>query len=472
MTTRTTDTSDSTRKVPAPESNHAAETHANLVKDSYPAAPEANRAGRPGEVETSEASREKSPEKGADKAQEKSKDKPLDQAQQRAANAALGLPNLDIVDGSAKGGQTNTGGDKHAMIENAQKTLSDTHASAADKLSSVENLSKNGVKNLQVADKDGKMRDYSIETQKSGDHTMVQLYGKDVNGQPQIALRGIDNGNGTFSQEKDSHGRKVDYQGSNWADTESGKSNVGVVSDASKHGKDSTLTPAQPGDSKTQAPAQPGDTKTQTPAQPGDTRTQTPAQPGDNKTPETSAQPGDAKNPDLTKQPGTTDRAPGSINRSQFDSQLNQPKVMAAFAGRMNKEVGSQGPAAQRAFAEEVMNRAASRNISITDAVSGKYYPGNNPGSSHNPQYEAAINDAWNHGTDTTHGATGNASDVVGRHGQVRHVGFGVNGGHYDDNHKWVSPNQTANIGGERFGMEQVDLAKGWEKKYKSLQQT
>ena len=133
---------------------------------------------------------------------------------------------------------------------------------------------------------------------------------------------------------------------------------------------------------------------------------------------------------------------------------------MAAFAGRVNSEVGSQGPAAQRAFAEEVMNRAASRNQTLMQALSGKYYPTAHPGVSHNPQYVGAITDAWKNGTDTTHGATGNAS---GR------VGFGARGGHYDENHQWASTNQTANIGKERFGHEQVDLDRGWLKKYESL---
>jgi hypothetical protein len=93
-------------------------------------------------------------------------------------------------------------------------------------------------------------------------------------------------------------------------------------------------------------------------------------------------------------------------------------------------------------------------------ALSGSYYPTPHPGSSHNPQYVSAITNAWKNGTDTTHGATGNAS---GR------VGFGAPGGHYDAQHKWVSTNQTANFGGERFGYEQVDLSKGWLKKYESL---
>src|ERR1700733_5258827 len=98
---------------------------------------------------------------------------------------------------------------------------------------------------------------------------------------------------------------------------------------------------------------------------------------------------------------------------------MKKPKVMAAFAGRMNSEVGSQGHDAQVAFAEEVMNRAAARNQTLMQALSGSYYPTRNPGSSHNPEYVKAITEAWKNGTDTIHGGTGNASGKVG---------FGING--------------------------------------------
>ena len=108
---------------------------------------------------------------------------------------------------------------------------------------------------------------------------------------------------------------------------------------------------------------------------------------------------------------------------------------MAAFAGRMSSEVGSQGPAAQLAFAEEVMNRAMARNQTLMQALTGSYYPTHNPGSSHNPALVDAVTKAWKEGTDTIYGATGNAS---GR------VGFGVPGGHYDASHHWVSPNPVS----------------------------
>jgi hypothetical protein len=432
---RTHDTTDATSNKPAPEANPG--LHANLMKDAYPGMPQGNGgdakvAGntKPAGAETKPAGAETKPAGDTRPAGIETKStgdsKPAGPTAEKGAeakNSTSSLPHLEIVDSSAKGSSPAADGGKQSMIESAQKTLGDPHASAADKLKTAENLSKNGIKNIQVADSDGKMRDYSIETQKAGSHTMVHMYGKDDNGQPQIALRGVDNGNGTFSQQKDSHGRNVSYEGSNWNDTETGKSNVGKTSDS----------PAAPN------PAQPADGSTPNPAKPNDT---TPPTKPDQNTP--------------------SDRAPGTIDRSQFDSQLNDPKVMAAFAGRMNSEVGSQGPKAQQAFAEEVMNRAASRGQTLMQALSGSYYPTPHPGSSHNPQYQEAINKAWKGGSDITHGATGNASG---------HVGFGVPGGHYDAQHKWVSPNQTANIGGERFGYEQVDLNKGWLNKYERLKQ-
>lgn len=150
----------------------------------------------------------------------------------------------------------------------------------------------------------------------------------------------------------------------------------------------------------------------------------------------------------------------GSIDRSQFDKELSDPHVMAAFAGRMKSEVGSQGADAHVAFAEEVMNRAAARDQTIMEALKGSYYPTHNPGRSSNPEYHEAITKAWKEGTDTIEGATGNAS---GR------VGFGAGRARRNAEGEMVAPNQTVNIGGERFGYEQVDLNRGWMDEYKRL---
>lgn len=140
--------------------------------------------------------------------------------------------------------------------------------------------------------------------------------------------------------------------------------------------------------------------------------------------------------------------APGAIDRSRFDSELSDPAVMRAFAGRMKTEVGSQGSAAQLAWAETVMNRAVSRNQTLMQALTGRYYPTHSPGSSNRPDLIAAIKKAWLHGTDTTSGSTGNASGSVG---------FGRRG------------KEVIRINGEKFGYEEVDLGRGWMEKYRQL---
>lgn len=182
---------------------------------------------------------------------------------------------------------------------------------------------------------------------------------------------------------------------------------------------------------------------------------------------EPTAKPGDSKPPAKTEAkaseaPKPVDRSelpPGRMDRSQFDKELQDPKVMAAFAGRMHKEVRGQGPAAQLAFAEEVMNRAAARNQTLMQALSGSYYPTSKPGQSDNPTYHAAITKAWKEGTDTIFGATGNASGSVG---------FGA-GHQRDASGKLVARNQTVSINGEHFGYEQQDIKRGWLAKYQQL---
>lgn len=156
----------------------------------------------------------------------------------------------------------------------------------------------------------------------------------------------------------------------------------------------------------------------------------------------------------------TSELPEGAVDRSQFDDQLSDPKVKAAFAGRMHSEVGSQGEDAQLAFAEEVMNRAAARDQTIMQALKGSYYPTHNPGRSSNPDYHDAIDKAWKEGTDTIEGATGNASGKVG---------FGAGKARRNEDGELVAPNQTVSINGERFGYEQVDLNRGWMDEYEQL---
>jgi len=271
------------------------------------------------------------------------------------------------------------------------------------KLATVREMARTGITGLTYRDASGGEHKLRLELEPTGSKQMVHLFVTGADGKERTALRGISREDGSFEHERDRSGHFVGFAGRGYSQLVSDQSN-GNRTARPDVDRDVDRLPPRPW-----------------------------------------------SGPDVP---------PGSIDRSQFDAQLRDPRVMAAFAGRMASEVGNQGPAAQLAFAEEVMNRAASRNQILMQALSGSYYPTRNPGFSHNPQYIAAITKAWTDGTDTTFGATGNAS---GR------VGFGIRGGHYDANHHWVSPNQTAYINGERFGHEQVDLNRGWLAKYQQL---
>lgn len=135
------------------------------------------------------------------------------------------------------------------------------------------------------------------------------------------------------------------------------------------------------------------------------------------------------------------------VDRSQFMSQLfdrdgNPTATMYAFAGRMQKEVGNQGPEAQMAWAETVCNRCAARGHTIDYELRNhgnyNYWPAHQPepGRSHDARFLETIARVVRHGTNLSLGATGNASESVG-------VG-----------------RETFRSRGERFGVETPDT--GW----------
>ena len=298
-------------------------------------------------------------------------------------------------------------------------------ATPEQKLATVRDLANSGITSMSYRDSSGSERKLRFEVEGAGSKQMVHLFDSGADGREKTALRGISSADGTFEKERDRQGNAVDYQGKGYSNFAQAQADTLKVDAADT--------------SKPSPRSLPGAERRAVPETPRDSRADKGNEGRDNVAP---------------------NLIPGAVDRSQFDSQLKDPRVMAAFAGRMHSEVGSQGPAAQLAFAEEVMNRAASRNQTIMQALTGKYYPTHNPGWSNNPRYMDAINKAWKEGTDTIFGATGNASGKVG---------FGVRGGHYDANGQWVSPNQTVRINGERFGYEQVDLNRGWMKKYQQL---
>jgi len=329
---------------------------------------------------------------------------PISDASAKPAQAGeAAVKGLSADNSPSPSGKENSSSGK--AIDGNTAALFDKNSTNEQKLAAVRELANAGTTNVSYRDTAGNDHKFRLEVQGAGQGQMVHLFAQGADGKEQTALRGISRADGSFEQERDRTGKSVDFKGKGY----------------------SQLSADQPGSTNRVNPVKP-------------------VLPKDNTEPDKGSRPSDLPT--------------GSIDRSQFDSQLKDPRVMAAFAGRMNSEVGSQGPAAQLAFAEEVMNRAASRNQTVMQALTGNYYPTHNPGSSHNPEYIHSITKAWNEGTDTIQGATGNAS---GR------VGFGVSGGHYDGNRQWVSPNQTARINGERFGYEQVDLNKGWLQKYQQL---
>lgn len=385
-------------------------------------------------------------------------------------NASLGLPNLELT-GDLSGAKNGTmpGKDSgRSFMDSAKDTLTNPNASMNDKLKTVSELGQKGIDRIQLPDADGKMRDYAVQVQDAGARKMVNLFGKDDDGRSRVVLRGIQEANGSFTPQKDRSGNSVSFTGQQRSFFERSTVDNTGPGNAPVDQKAARPEPRKIEGAPEQSPPQAAkgerrDDRAEPSAPPPpkverrDGRAEPAVKPGaDSKAPAKS----DARLPEAPKPVDRSELPPGRMDRSQFDRELQDPKVMAAFAGRMYKEVRGQGPAAQLAFAEEVMNRAAARNQTLMQALSGSYYPTSKPGQSDNPRYHEAITKAWKEGTDTIFGATGNASGKVG---------FGVPGGKYDASGKWVSPNQTVDIAGERFGYEQQDLKRGWMAKYRAL---
>ena len=134
----------------------------------------------------------------------------------------------------------------------------------------------------------------------------------------------------------------------------------------------------------------------------------------------------------------------GSVDRSQFKDDLQNPQIRNQLIALTHAEVGNQGPEAKQAFLESVVNRAAARGQPLSSAINDpSYFPkvtqqrmaGGVPGdlaSGYSPLVDAVAG-----GSNTAKYATGNASGTVG-----------FNGGP-----------QTAAFGGERFGIEGPDKA-------------
>lgn len=114
----------------------------------------------------------------------------------------------------------NSGGEQAATaqqkLEQAQRLLTNESMSSGDKLRVVNELAQAGITHIQLPDKDGKWREYSIREQGLGDKKMVHLFANDDQGKEHIVLRGLLGKDGSVQQETDRRGRQVNLEGDWW----------------------------------------------------------------------------------------------------------------------------------------------------------------------------------------------------------------------------------------------------------------
>jgi len=119
------------------------------------------------------------------------------------------------------------------QVESAKNILMSDKSSEAQKLQAIQSLSRSGLHDLQIEDKDGKTRNYTIQEQNvNGKRSMVHLFAKDDEGKNHVVLRGISKGDGTFQKEKDAKGNSVDYKGTWWSANMQERSGVGSGQEA------------------------------------------------------------------------------------------------------------------------------------------------------------------------------------------------------------------------------------------------
>jgi hypothetical protein len=144
--------------------------------------------------------------------------------------------------------------------------------------------------------------------------------------------------------------------------------------------------------------------------------------------------------PGDTKVIGGGGGALGELRQRQAQ-ELADPAVRARLLAYTHAEVGSQGPRAQQAFMESILNRAAARGQSIRQTLSGGYFPAithsraaGGLSEKQTRQLDPVLGDVLG-GSNISNFATGNASGSVGFGGGPR----------------------TFSAGGENFGIEAPD---------------
>lgn len=125
--------------------------------------------------------------------------------------------------GDQVAGQPGAGGEQaqraaaQQQLEQAQRLLTSDSATPEQKLRVVHMLAQAGVGHIQLQDKDGHWRNYSIREQQSGSRRMVHLFSTDDQGKEHIVLRGLMGADGSIKNEKDRKGHVVGLEGDWWS---------------------------------------------------------------------------------------------------------------------------------------------------------------------------------------------------------------------------------------------------------------
>lgn len=91
--------------------------------------------------------------------------------------------------------------------------LLDGRTSATEKLAAVQQMSHQGVSNFRFQGQDGQTYSMRTETQSVGNREMVHLFITMPDGKERVVLRGIAQGDGSFTKEKSANGESVDFYG-------------------------------------------------------------------------------------------------------------------------------------------------------------------------------------------------------------------------------------------------------------------
>ncbi len=95
--------------------------------------------------------------------------------------------------------------------------LSDPKAGAQEKLKAVEALARSGVNSVVLTDASGHQHTCRVELEHHGSKNLVHLYAEDSNGREHVLLRGVSNGDGSYSQETNARGASVGFNGDWWS---------------------------------------------------------------------------------------------------------------------------------------------------------------------------------------------------------------------------------------------------------------